>query len=438
MSLDRRQMLLSLTAGIVAAPAQRLRKIVTDWPPSAGPRALRLANGAVDWRAVRELFPLAPDWTHLASFLFVSHPKPVAEAIDKFRRKLDADPVWIELAAFTDSEGRPLEAVKRALADYSGGKPAEICLTSNTTGALAMAYHGLRIRPNQEILTTQHDHYSHHESIRYAAARSGCSVRYVPLYDKPASANAQQIVERVERAITTKTRAVGVTWVHSSSGVKIPIESVAAVVARANRGRADADRCLLIVDGVHGFANQDVDVARLGADFFGTGFLWGRSDAWPHLRPTIPAFDPDGLETWDAWKEQTPLPATKAPFVSPGGFLAYEHVLAIPAAVELHGKIGRGNIAARIAELNDAFREGAAISPRLTLHTPRDPALSGGMSCFEVAGLTPDQVTQRLTAKRIRTTSSPYKVSYARVSAGIMNFPEDIDTALRALREMTA
>ena len=149
-------------------------------------------------------------------------------------------------------------------------------------------------------------------------------MRYVALYDKPANANAQQIAERLEQAITPRTRAVGVTWVHSSSGVKIPIDAIAAAVARANRGRADADRCLLIVDGVHGFANQDVDVARLGADFFatgthkwlfaprGTGFLWGQSDAWPHLRPTIPAFDPDGLETWDAWKERAPLPATKA------------------------------------------------------------------------------------------------------------------------------
>jgi hypothetical protein len=26
-------------------------------------------------------------------------------------------------------------------------------------------------------------------------------------------------------------------------------------------GRAEADRCLLVVDGVHGFANQDLDVA---------------------------------------------------------------------------------------------------------------------------------------------------------------------------------
>ena len=94
MPLDRRQMLLSLAAGIATAPSTRLRSIVPKWLTSTAP-ALRHSNGAVDWRAVRELFPLAPDWTHLASFLFVSHPKPVAEAIDKFRRKLDADPVWI-------------------------------------------------------------------------------------------------------------------------------------------------------------------------------------------------------------------------------------------------------------------------------------------------------------------------------------------------------
>jgi len=448
MPLDRRQMLLSLAAGAAALPTRALFAEPLALPPRTRQRPLHFLGGAVDWQAVRDLFPLAPDWTHMASFLFVSHPKPVAERIEHFRRKLDADPVWIELAAFSDAEGRPVEAVKNALASYVGGQPTELCLTSNTTGALAMAWHGLRIRPDQEILTTQHDHYSQHESIRYAAARSHAKVRYIALYDAPATANATQMVDRIARAITPKTRAVGVTWVHSSTGVKIPIDAIAAVVARANRGRADADRCLLIVDGVHGFANQDIDVAKTGVDFFasgthkwlfaprGTGFLWGRTDAWPHMRPTIPAFDPDGLETWDVWKQRAELPTTRAPFVSPGGFLAYEHVLAIPAAVELHRTIGRANIASRIAELNGAFRDGAAGIPRLTMHTPRDPALGGGLSCFEVAGLTADQVTERLTAKRIRTTSSPYKVSYARVSAGVMNMPEEIDKVLRVLREM--
>jgi selenocysteine lyase/cysteine desulfurase len=309
-----------------------------------------------------------------------------------------------------------------------------------------MAYHGLRVRGDQEILTTEHDHYSQHMSIRFAAERSGCRVRYIPLYVDGASANAAEMVSRLDRAITPKTRAVGVTWVHSCTGVKLPITPVAEAVARANRGRAPADRCLLIVDGTHGFGNQDVDVAKLGADFFvssthkwlfgprGTGFLWGRSDVWPELRPTVPTFDPEAREPWGAWMDRQPLPPTQAKFVSPGGFLAYENVLGVKAAVDLHRSIGRANIAARVRELNSAFRDGVSAITGVTLHTPRDPDVSGGLSCFEVRGLKPEEVAEKLSEKKIRTSSSPYKVSYARVGAGIMNFPEEIETTLREIR----
>ena len=452
MMLQRRQLLGSLAAFLAAGSARTVFPTIARAEALIpGTRPLRTTRGDVDWVAVRALFPLASDWTHLSSFLFVSHPKPVAEAIERFRKLLDSDAYWIEIAAFSDAAGRPFAAVKRALADYIGGSPSEVCLTANTTTSLAMAYQGLRIRGDQEIVTTEHDHYSHHESIRYAAARSGCRVRYIALYDTAAIANADQIADRIGGAITAKTRAVGVTWVHSSTGVKLPIDRIAEVVARANRGRTPADRCLLIVDGVHGFANQNVDVARLGADFFasgthkwlfaprGTGFLWGRADAWPELRPTIPSFDPDAVDTtFGAWAERTELPPTQAAFVSPGGFIAYEHLLAVPAAVELHRTIGRDRIASRIAELNAAFREGAATIPGVTLHTPRDPALSSGISCFEVRGLTPGQVIARLAEKKIRTTTSPYKVSYARVSAGIMNKPDEIEFVLREIRALAA
>ena len=445
MPLNRRRLLASLTTGLAwnAAGRPMLAAITSG-------KAVRRPDGTVDWRAVRNLFPLATDRIHLAPFLFVSHPAPVNEAIDHFRKKLDADPIWIEDAAFGESEGQPFQAVKKALAGYIGGEPDEICLTSNTTGALAMAYQGLSIRADQEVVTTEHDHYSHHESIRLAALRSGAAMRYVSLYEKAADARADDIVARIARSIGPKTRAVGVTWVASSTGVKLPISAIAEAVAKANRGRAAADRCLLIVDGVHGFANQDVDVARLGCDLFasgthkwlfaprGTGFLWGRKDVWPQLRPTIPTFDPDAMEAWGAWMDRKPLVTTRAADVSPGGFLAYEHLLAIPAAVELHRAIGRDRIAARIAELNGAFREGAAKLPGVTLHTPRDPDLSAGISCYEVAGLSPDEVVRRLAAKRIRTTTSPYKISYARVSAGIMNLPEEIDTVLREIRALAA
>ncbi len=99
MMVQRRQMLKTLVAAslfpAIARAEPRIRRTMS----------LRSASNTVDWLAVRELFPLAPDWTHLSSFLFVSHPKPVAEAIDHFRRKLDGDAFWIETAAFTDAEG---------------------------------------------------------------------------------------------------------------------------------------------------------------------------------------------------------------------------------------------------------------------------------------------------------------------------------------------
>lgn len=448
MTLDRRRLLASLTSGLAWNAAGRPVLAAT---PSAPRPALRRSDGSVDWRAVRDLFPLAKDRLHFASFLFVSHPAPVAAAIERFRRKLDEDPTWIEAVAFEpEKKEQPFSDVKKALADYVGGQPKEICLTSNTTSALAMAYQGLKVRSDQEVVTTEHDHYSHHEAIRLASERSGAAVRRVSLYDAAANARADEIVARLARAVSPKTRAVGVTWVHSSTGVKLPIAAIADAVAKANAGRAEADRCLLIVDGVHGFANQDVDVARLGCDFFaagahkwlfaprGTGFLWGRKDVWPDMRPTIPTFDPDGLDAFEAWMEHKPPVATRAANVSPGGFLAYEHVLAIPAAVELHRTIGRDRIAARIRELNGAFREGASKLPGVTLHTPRDPDLSAGISCYEVAGIPPQDVVRRLAAKRMRTTTSPYKVSYARVACGVMNSPEEVEMVLREIRALSA
>ena len=77
------------------------------------------------------------------------------------------------------------------------------------------------------------------------------------------------------------------------------------------------------------------------------------------------------------------------------------------------GRSGVTAIAARIRELNATFRENVKTIAGLTLHTPIDPELSAGLSCFEVQGVKPEEVDSRLAAKKIRTNASPYKVSYA-------------------------
>jgi selenocysteine lyase/cysteine desulfurase len=54
--------------------------------------------------------------------------------------------------------------------------------------------------------------------------------------------------------------------------------------------------------------------------------------------------------------------------------------------------------------------------------------------CFEVAGVSPEEVVKQLLAKRIVASTSPYKVTYARLAPSLVNTPEEVESALRAVR----
>ena len=84
----RRQFLnaigLSVGASIIA-PSSLLAS-------SSSNNALNLPIKAGDWTALRNLFPLTRSYIQLATFLLASHPKPVADAIEKHRRAFDVNP----------------------------------------------------------------------------------------------------------------------------------------------------------------------------------------------------------------------------------------------------------------------------------------------------------------------------------------------------------
>jgi isopenicillin-N epimerase len=91
-------------------------------------------------------------------------------------------------------------------------------------------------------------------------------------------------------------------------------------------------------------------------------------------------------------------------------------------------------VAERIRELNDRCKAGLAGIPQVTLHTPRDPELSAGIIAFEVDRVAPKAVVKMLFERRIIASASPYKVSYARLAPSLVNTPEEVDTALAAVR----
>jgi selenocysteine lyase/cysteine desulfurase len=108
----------------------------------------------------------------------------------------------------------------------------------------------------------------------------------------------------------------------------------------------------------------------------------------------------------------------------------------LPAAFALHHQLQPARVAARIHELGTQVKQGLAGMSHVTLHTPMAPELSAGIICFEVARLKPADVVARLRAKNIIATTSPYRVSYARVTPALFNTPAELDHVLGEIRAL--
>jgi selenocysteine lyase/cysteine desulfurase len=406
----------------------------------ARPAAASGAFDPGDWGAVRREFALRPDYAHFAAFMLASPPRSVREAVASFRDRLDSSPADFHMGvADLEYSGR----VQAALARYIGAMPGEIALTDSATMGIGLVYGGLRFQPGDEVLTTPHEFYSTHESLRLRASAHGVRVRQVPLYADPATASAEEMTERLRRAVTGRTRVVALTWVHSSTGVKVPIRAVSDAIARINARRDERTRILLCVDGVHGFAAEDVDVPDLGADFFmtsthkwlfgprGTGFVWGRPSAWSRVDTVIPSFS---IPAFTGWLTGRPPVGDPGTLNSPGGYHSFENRWAVPEAVAFQEAIGRSRVAGRIRSQATRLKEGLAGLPGVQVVTPRSAEVSAGIVCCRVDGVEAEQVAARLHAEhRIAAGTTPYRESYVRFGPSIVTDDDEVDRLVRAM-----
>ena len=393
-----------------------------------------------DWQAVRDQFLLSRDLIHLAGFFLASHPTPVREAIGRHRAGLDADPIGYWFA----HEKKQEAAVLQAAAAYLAVDPTEIALTDSTTMGLGLLYGSLSLNRDHEILMTTHDHYSTETSLRLRAARTGATLRRIPLYDDLRRVTRESLVETLVKAVRPRTKIVAVTWVHSSTGLKLPIAEMARAIQRLNASRAEKDRVILCVDGVHALGVEDFRLSEVGCDFLiagthkwmfgprGTGLVWGHPRAWPLAKAIIPTFDSDAYDMWMKVIPQVPLPP--AVYMTPGGFHSFEHRWALDQAFQFHQALGKSRVTRRIQDLNDQLKQGLAAMQRITLHTPLSRDLSAGIVCFEVAGMSPDQVVTELRRKSIVASVTPYATQYARVAPGLLNSEAEIETVLNEIR----
>jgi isopenicillin-N epimerase len=129
----------------------------------------------VDWKAVTELFTHDKKLIHLGARSLLCHIRNMC-----MRPSTNTGKKLMLTLCFIPKRQRMknMQKVREAAARYFGmPNPDDIAVTDSTTMGLGLIYTGLNIQKGQEILTTDHDHYSQHESIRLATERTGASYR---------------------------------------------------------------------------------------------------------------------------------------------------------------------------------------------------------------------------------------------------------------------
>jgi selenocysteine lyase/cysteine desulfurase len=406
--------------------------------PLAGARAaLRPAPAATSafrfesWDRLRDEFPQDRSWRNFAGFLLASPPRMVEEAVQRHRAELNRNaPNHLREMYRLEAEGRARAA------EYLGVETKQISMTGNTTMGLATLYNGLPIAPGQEVLTTEHEHYSCRTSIEYRAKREGFRVHTIRLYDEPRSVSTDEILGRIRKHVTPKTRVLALTWVHSGSSIKLPAAEVSQLVAALNQGRAERDRLLFCLDGVHGFGVENTSFDELGCDFFvagthkwmfgpsGTGIMCSRDPELVDISPTIPPFSFRGDESFGAQ-------------MTPGGFHAFEHRAAVEKAFEFHLAIGKERVSSRIHALNDHLKGQLEELSGVELVTPLGSRHSAGFTFFRGPGKSAEEVEKILYEHRIIASAADRDAGpVVRMAPGLMNSEEEIDAAVGLLRTL--
>ena len=190
---------------------------------------------------------------------------------------------WYEAMSKAASE------IPAKIADFFGADSTEIALTMSTGDGFGMVLGGLCWESGDEVLITSEEHPVPLQAVQGLADREGAVIKEVELdHDKDV------ILERVERAITPRTRLICFSHVTTDSGTLLPAEEICAL-ARA-RG------ILTLWDGCQAVGQLPVDLHGMGCDFYatncykwllapiGTGFV--RRGAQQALKPLRRPHDP--------------------------------------------------------------------------------------------------------------------------------------------------
>jgi isopenicillin-N epimerase len=234
---------------------------------------------------IRNLFLLDPDVIYLNHGSFGATPRQVLDVYQHWQRRIENQPVKFLSSEIFDH----LERSRQVLGNYLHSPPDCLAFVPNATFGVNIVARSLRLKPGDEILTSDHEYGACLNAWEFVCQHSGASLirQPVPL---PLS-NPDDISSHLLSAVTTRTKLIFLSHITSPTAICFPVEQICNYAR--NLG------ILSFIDGAHAPGQIDLDLLEIGADFYtgnchkwmmapkGSGFLFVRTELQDLIDPLV-------------------------------------------------------------------------------------------------------------------------------------------------------
>ncbi len=317
--------------------------------------ARKLAMDEKYWHWVRSEFPIIENILYLNNGTMGPSPRVVTDRVTDRIRHVDA----------TGDYGGDYEGIRKALARVVNAESGDqIAFTHNVSEAISIVSSGIDLKAGDEVLLTNQEHAGNAVPWLARKKRDGIEIKFVPCTDANWNPlDDDEFVQRVNDAITPRTRAISMPHLTCTTSHLLPIKRLVALAR--SKGSSNGAPIWFLADGAHPPGMLETDVRDLGVDAYascghkwlcgpkGIGFLYIAPDFIEHVIPTWAGAEVDKYWGYDGKLDFLPT-ASRYDFATQN-FALFD---GLQTAVEFMETIGFDNVQARVQYLTNQLRAG--------------------------------------------------------------------------------